>query len=203
MKRRFCCFVAAWSVPAVAVVALNVRSTFHGASVLAPPQRWQEASSSSGPSDRTTPTMRKQKASDKRTRRRQRGDVLEDWVQAKELRASFTTTVADSPMQAAGAWSHKRSMTPPTPLASRQLDSAADLLMSSRQGTAAAQSGGRGRSRKRSTLYNSLAFYHNKFLNLLTQEYQAEVRFGAENLVVWRTCHCRAHGCSLLIICTL
>jgi hypothetical protein len=179
MKRRFCCLVTAWSVPAVAVVALNTRSTFHGASVLAPPQLWQDEAASS---DRTTLTMRKQKASDKRTRRRQRGDVLEDWVQAKELRASFTTTVADSPMQAAGAWSHKRSMAPQQPLASRQLDSAADLLMSSRQGTDAAQSGGRGRSRKRSTLYNSLAFYHNKFLNLLTQEYQAEVRFGAENL---------------------
>jgi hypothetical protein len=36
--------------------------------------------------------------------------------------------------------------------------------------------GGRGRSRKRSTYYSALASYHNKFLNLLTREYQAEVR---------------------------
>jgi hypothetical protein len=155
---------------------------FRGSSVLTPPQLWQASSSSS--SDRTL-TMRKQKASDRRTRRRQRGDdvAVDDWVQARELRASFATTVADSPMQAAGAWSHKRSLL--QPLGTRQLESAADL-MSTRQGggaaAAAAPSGGRGRSRKRSTLYNSLAFYHNKFLTLLTQEYQAEVRFGPENL---------------------
>ena len=180
MRRRFCCFVAAWC--AGAAVALSARSSFHGASVPTSPQQLCLASS-----DRTL-TMRKQKASDRRTRRRQRGDV--DWVQAPELRASFTTTVADSPMQAAGTWSHKRSLMQ-QPLGARQLDSAADL-MSTRQGrvaAAAASSGGRGRSRKRSTLYNSLAFYHNKFLNLLTQEYQAEVssgigpaRFDHENL---------------------
>jgi len=37
------------------------------------------------------------------------------------------------------------------------------------------KTGGRGRSRKRSALYNSLAMYHNHFLELLTQEYKAEV----------------------------
>jgi hypothetical protein len=185
MRRRFCCFVvAAWCLPAAA--ALNSRSSFHGSSVLTPPQLWQASSSSS---DRTL-TMRKQKASDRRTRRRQRGDdvAVDDWVQARELRASFATTVADSPMQAAGAWSHKRSL--PQPLGARQLDSAADLMSTRQQGggsaAAAAPSGGRGRSRKRSTLYNSLAFYHNKFLTLLTQEYQAEVRFGPENLYPWK-----------------
>ena len=38
------------------------------------------------------------------------------------------------------------------------------------------KSGGRGRSRKRSTLYHSLSSYHSKYLNLLTAEYKAEVR---------------------------
>jgi len=36
------------------------------------------------------------------------------------------------------------------------------------------KAGGRGRSRKRSLLYNSLSLYHNKFLNFLTAEYKAE-----------------------------
>jgi hypothetical protein len=44
---------------------------------------------------------------------------------------------------------------------------------------------GRGRSRKRATLYNSLSSYHNKFLQLLTTEYQAEVRFFC-NFQHWR-----------------
>lgn len=34
--------------------------------------------------------------------------------------------------------------------------------------------GGRGRSRKRSALYNSLSLYNNKFLRLLTEEYRQE-----------------------------
>ena len=37
-----------------------------------------------------------------------------------------------------------------------------------------APSGGRGRSRKRSMLYTSLSFYHNKFMQLLQAEYKAE-----------------------------
>ena len=37
------------------------------------------------------------------------------------------------------------------------------------------KTGGRGRSRKRATLYNSLSSYHNKFLQLLTAEYKSEV----------------------------
>jgi hypothetical protein len=37
------------------------------------------------------------------------------------------------------------------------------------------KAGGRGRSRKRSSLYNSLSLYHNKFFNFLTTEYKAEV----------------------------
>ena len=38
------------------------------------------------------------------------------------------------------------------------------------------KTGGRGRARKRATLYNSLSSYHNKFLGFLTEEYKAEVR---------------------------
>ena len=36
--------------------------------------------------------------------------------------------------------------------------------------------GGRGRARKRLKLYNSLASYHSTFLELISEEYQMEVR---------------------------
>jgi hypothetical protein len=91
--------------------------------------------------------MRKQKASDKRTRRQQRGDS----VYPEDL---LTGAITASPMNGK-SWSHKQSHpSMALPVAS---------------------SGGRGRSRKRSALYNSLSLYHNKFLSLLTQEYKQEV----------------------------
>ena len=90
-------------------------------------------------------TMRKQKASDRRTRRLQRGLLEEDDV--------MTETVTTSPMQTA-QWLQKK----PTVEAMLPL-----------------KTGGRNRSRKRSTLYNSLSSYHNHFLQLLTAEYKAEV----------------------------
>ena len=92
-----------------------------------------------------TLSMRKQKASDRRTRRLQRGLLEEDEV--------MTETVTTSPMQTA-QWLQKI----PTVEAMLPL-----------------KTGGRNRSRKRSTLYNSLSSYHNHFLQLLTAEYKAEV----------------------------
>jgi hypothetical protein len=66
-------------------------------------------------------------------------------------------------MQLAGAWNRKRPI-------SMVLDDRASVVVTS------STPAGRGRSRKRSSYYSSLASYHNKFLNLLTHEYQAEVR---------------------------
>jgi hypothetical protein len=90
-------------------------------------------------------TMRKQKASDRRTRRMQRGEdaVIEP------------PTLTRSPMSLA-AWQHKTLTKNAEP---------------------APQPGGRGRSRNRSNLYNTLSSYHGNFLSLLTAEYRAEVRF--------------------------
>jgi hypothetical protein len=96
--------------------------------------------------------MRKQKASDKRTRQRQRG-LLEDTPVLTVPSSSWTT----SPMQAKGAWKTKAQV------------AAAPTATSTTVG-------GRGRSRKRSAVYTSLSFYHNKFLQLLQAEYEAEVR---------------------------
>jgi hypothetical protein len=92
--------------------------------------------------------MRKQKASDRRTRRLQRGLLETD----EDLDMETVTT---SPMQAA-QWSLKK----PSSIAP------IDMQL---------KSGGRNRSRKRSTLYNSLSSYHSHFLQLLTAEYKAEV----------------------------
>jgi hypothetical protein len=164
------CLTALWCAPAV--WAWNARSGFHGASLVlstgpAP------ASPSSG---RCAWTMRKQKASDRRTRRRQRGDV--EWHQEKDLRTSFAGTLTESPMQLAGAWSHRRSLMPrgDEPAAADWRGSSSVAVGSDRGAATSTLPGGRGRSRKRNSYYNSLASYHNKFLNLLTQEYQAEVR---------------------------
>ena len=95
--------------------------------------------------------MRKQKASDRRTRRRQRGILTQEEV--------GPLTVTDSPMKVVGPWRGK-AIQP-------------NIVVGSSSSTT--KTGGRGRSRKRSTLYNSLSFYHSKFLTLLTHEYQVEV----------------------------
>ena len=95
-------------------------------------------------------TMRKQKASDRRTRRLQRGgdDIAQDMINQ-----SLQRTITSMPMT---QWNYK---------------SRGNVQQPSKE-----KSGGRGRSRKRSTLYHSLSSYHSKFLNLLTAEYKAEVR---------------------------
>lgn len=95
-----------------------------------------------------TITMRKQKASDRRTRRRQRGEI------ALEERSPVVATVTANPMQGTVWKAKKAGLATAEPPAS---------------------SGGRGRSRKRTTLYQTLRTYHGSFLNPLTAEYQAEV----------------------------
>jgi len=102
-------------------------------------------------SSASTLTMRKQKASDKRTRRRQR--FGQDDTSSSSGGVLTDSSYTQSPMHRQGSWKEKKYVTP-----------------------SVEKTAGRGRSRKRSALYQSLAFYHNKFLHLLTQEYQAEVR---------------------------
>ena len=99
-------------------------------------------------SSTATLTMRKQKASDRRTRRMQRGENVAVDISSK--------TLTSSPMASAG-WQHKKISNTVTPTR---------------------QQHGRGRARKRSNLYNTLSSYHGNFLSLLTAEYRAEVRHG-------------------------
>jgi hypothetical protein len=181
------------------VQALSLQSSvFHGRSLVTSSPSYSYSGSTSSSSSSSEITMRKQKASDRRTRKRQRGEIEDDRMEAVGSLSSMTLTT--SPMSAAGPWNHKQQSSASMSTMERQAPS---LLQQQLQatGAGAAQSvygnmgdyastpntstaaparkrtPGRGRSRKRSTLYNSLAFYHNKFLILLTDEYQAEVRF--------------------------
>jgi hypothetical protein len=173
------------------VQALSLQSSvFHGSSLVTSSPSY----SYSGSSSSSEITMRKQKASDRRTRKRQRGEIEDDRMEAV---GSLATTLTTSPMSAAGPWNLKQQsstmqMQAPSLLQQQLQATGAGAAQSvygntgdysstsSSAGTAAParkRTPGRGRSRKRSTLYNSLAFYHNKFLILLTDEYQAEVGF--------------------------
>jgi len=98
-------------------------------------------------------TMRKQKASDKRTRRLQRGEQDTVGYATDLLGISQEGASPLSPMDTA-SWKQK------------------SVNMSS--GPKVSASKGRGRSRKRSRLYNTLSAYHSTFLYLLTSEFRAE-----------------------------
>ena len=132
----------------IAVSGLSLRpsstSTFHGSPLLV----WKEENKDADSDHRAQLYMRKQKASDKRTRRRQRGEVMDE--------PTITLpSVTTSPMNVQGEW--KQKTTTRSALLGKQV------------------TGGRGRSRKRSMLYSSLSFYSNKFMHLLQAEYKAEV----------------------------
>ena len=151
------CLYVAWSLVWGDVTALSLRpltssTTFYGNPLLLTTNNDGRHNDINA---RAQLYMRKQKASDKRTRRRQRGLVEESPVVTA---ASLTT----SPMQQQGtAWTKKTTTTSMLP----------------RPAT-----GGRGRSRKRSMLYTSLSFYHNKFMRLLQEEFKAEVRINVASV---------------------
>lgn len=121
-------------------------------------------------------TMRKQKASDRRTRRMQRGADTAEEAQAliRDSLATAVVSLTQSPMDAAGGWKQKQKQTTTTPTKMKS-KTIIGRASASKNPTTTTVTGGRGRSRKRSMLYNSLSSYHNKFLQLLTTEYRAEV----------------------------
>lgn len=140
-------------------------SSFHGSPLLV----WNQENNAAGKSNYHAQLfMRKQKASDKRTRRRQRGEITDDAIMAP-------SSVTTSPMNAQGGW--------------KQKTATRSALVSSKQNTA-----GRGRSRKRSMLYTSLSFYQNKFMHLLQAEYKAEVRPESYSQKATRTNLDESHG---------
>ena len=113
--------------------------------------------------------MRKQKASNRRTRRRQqRQDLQDDYLAHVTKGEAVAVTLTSSPMNG-NEWRHKRGG---AVASTKGMKKDMPNAVSPRQAQ-----GGRQRSRKRSTLYSALSFYHNTFLNHLTAEYQAEVGF--------------------------
>ena len=85
----------------------------------------------------------------------------EEQIVQELIRENLRQTVTSSPMQRTGEWKQKKQ----------------------RGIQYKEKTGGRGRSRKRATLYNSLSSYHNKFLKMLTDEYNHEVRSARLNTV--------------------
>lgn len=144
--------VAAVSWSSDSVLAYVPPSSFHGRSLALEAPR-------SGAVRQHVPsslTMRKQKASDKRTTRLQRGEGLPAIYDDTAVMQSLHKTFTSSPM-ADAVWEQK-------------------VVRNQFQGKQPEKSGGRGRSRKRSSLYHCLSNYHEQFLTLLTAEYKAEVR---------------------------
>ena len=101
-------------------------------------------------------TMRKQKASNKRTRRSQRGE--RDNYESFSSRNDNIISSLASPI-ATGSWNYKSMSSAPV-----------------KNSFPKTNERGRGRSRKRSQFYNSLSSYHSHFLRLITDEFLAEVR---------------------------
>ena len=112
--------------------------------------------------------MRKQKASNKRTARRQRGNIDEattTFTPPSLSTSSSTTQILNSSPMTKSQWKHKK------------IEMRAAGIDTNNSAAATQTGGGRGRARKRLKLYNSLASYHSTFLELISQEFQMEVRF--------------------------
>ena len=108
--------------------------------------------------------MRKQKASDKRTARMQRGQIDNPDVTFTPpplSSSSSATQILKSSPKTKNQWKNKKI----------ELRAAGVSAGAQQQ----QKTGGRGRARKRFKLYNSLASYHSTFLELISEEYQMEV----------------------------
>lgn len=144
-------------IPIIGMMLLSTAaawSSFHGSRIIQP----MTQSSRPLTSGSSSLVMRKQKASDKRTARLQRGQMDSDSFTPPPLSSSSSTTqiLSSTPMSKT-QWKHKKV----------ELRSRGENVDNS-------MSGGRGRARKRLKLYNSLASYHSTFSNLISEEYQVE-----------------------------
>ena len=134
--------------------ALALSSSFHGSGIIHPMAQIRRPS----PTGASSLVMRKQKASDKRTARLQRGQLDKDSFTPPPLSISSSTTqiLSSTPMSKT-QWKHKKV----------ELRSRGEIVENS-------MSGGRNRAKKRLKLYSSLASYHSTFSNLISEEYQVE-----------------------------
>jgi len=133
-------------------------SSFHGRLVVSPslPKNLRS-------NDDSKWYMRKEKASDRRTRRRlqQQSDII-----SEEQPSTFTR----SPM-ASAVWPHK-TITSPARQQRKHHNGKKEL------------GGGRNRSMKRYKYYNTVSDYRNHFLQLLTAEYKHEISYLVDCVVL-------------------
>ena len=152
-------------LPIQSCCALSSSSSFHGMQMINP-TKYSHASTYTKPrrpSSNNLLVMRKQKASDKRTARMQRGviDNAETTFTQPSLSSSTTQILNSSPMTKS-KWKHKKV----------ELRAAGEGSSGNGNNN---NNMGRGRARKRLKLYNSLASYHFTFLEMISEEYQMEV----------------------------
>lgn len=106
--------------------------------------------------------------------------VTEIFETTSQTRKKGTNQLTTSPMDKAGNWKSKKLSKSSTTILNDDLNRRSRSINNSRTAV------GRGRSKKRSTLYHLLSSYHDHFLQLLTMEYKAEVRlFGT--MSIYRT----------------
>ena len=140
-------------------------SSFHGTRVIHSPTM-NNNQAAAGISNLV---MRKQKASDKRTARRQRG-IIDD----NNSNADGTATFTPPPLSTSSSATQILNSSPMTK--SQWKDKKIEMRAAGVGGNNNVNNGGgRGRARKRLKLYNSLASYHSTFLELISEEYQMEV----------------------------
>ena len=147
------------------IAALSSPSSFHGTQVITNPTQ-TTCNISHRISNNNNLTMRKQKASDKRTARMQRGQIDNSDVTftpppLSSSSSSSATQILNSSPKTKNQWKNKKI----------ELRAAGVSAGAQQQ----QKTGGRGRARKRFKLYNSLASYHSTFLELISEEYQMEV----------------------------
>lgn len=155
-------------LPIQSCCALSSSSSFHGMQMINP-TKYSHASTYTKPrrpSSNNLLVMRKQKASDKRTARMQRGvidNAYETTFTPPSLSSSSssTTQILNSSPMTKSKWKQKKV----------ELRAAGE----GSSGNGNSNNMGRGRARKRLKLYNSLASYHFTFLEMIQEEYQMEV----------------------------
>eukprot|EP00581_Thalassiosira_minuscula_P012788 CAMPEP_0183714346 /NCGR_PEP_ID=MMETSP0737-20130205/8885_1 /TAXON_ID=385413 /ORGANISM="Thalassiosira miniscula, Strain CCMP1093" /LENGTH=1079 /DNA_ID=CAMNT_0025943253 /DNA_START=214 /DNA_END=3453 /DNA_ORIENTATION=+ len=173
----FALLMAITSVPSA--LALSSFSSFHGArlhstqpftSIPSNQNHNSHNSHNSHSSNSNLLVMRKQKASDKRTARMQRG-----LVDTNSDASSFTPSPL-STSQSTSSSNKTQILSNASMTKSKWKQKKIELRASGVTTGANANNagGGRGRARKRLKLYNSLASYHSTFLDLVSLEYQME-----------------------------
>lgn len=150
-----------------AAVVTSLSSSFRGRTIPSCHSHHHNSNGNSRSSNAVI-TMRKQKASDKHTARKQRGVLDQD---VNNDSSSYSTTISRQILSSTtftkNNWKDKKI----------ELRSNNGIINTNKSTINVKGGGGRGRARKRYNLYNSLLGYHTTFLELIQREYRMEVSF--------------------------